>query len=46
VVNLILFGLLLFAVVVIGLLALVVGVFVAIPVTTLATAYVYKKLAS
>ena len=46
VVNLILFGLRLFAVVVIGLLALVVGVFVAIPVTTLATAYVYKKLAS
>ncbi len=46
VVNLILFGVLLFLVVILGLLALVVGLVVAIPVTTLATAYVYKKLSS
>lgn len=44
--NLFLFGLILAGVTILGFLALVVGLLVAIPTTMLATAYVYRKLSS
>lgn len=44
--NLFLYGLAVLGVILLGFLALVIGIFVAIPVTMLATAYVYRKLSN
>ncbi len=43
--NLFLYGLAVLGVILLGVLALIIGIFVAIPVTMLATAYIYRKLA-